>query len=189
MAAWIDFHERYHVGEVLPDEDEKKPLGALIAISTAVGDRRAVEPLDSAGGGVRRGTADEVTAAWIVVDTDHRLKQRATMVQTLACTLLAVAASAAEPSTEAAPQSPRPHQGRPSFSRLHALRLRRGEPLSARTPRTTGHWPRRETGRQVRHRLLGLQPLPFQARVPAVHAGLRAGNVLRFLPERRWADG
>ena len=183
------------------------------------------------------------------------------MVQTLACTLLAVAAFAAEPSTETTPQSPFkergyyitfmrmptydladwkrivdgihddggnlllaldgrgipfpevpdhlevqrgtperpprlrsrpdrpcPRPGHPGASGFHAIRLRRGEPLPAGTPGTEGDRQGREAGRQVRHRLLGLQSLSLQARVPAIHAGLRSGNVLRLLPERRWAD-
>ena len=47
---------------------------------------------------------------------------------------------------------------------------------------------RMATGRQVRHRLLGPQSVSLQAGVPAVHAGVRSGDVLRLLPERRWAD-
>ena len=37
-AAWIDYHEEYLDEEPLPDKDEKKLLGALIAISTGVTD-------------------------------------------------------------------------------------------------------------------------------------------------------
>ena len=37
-AAWIAYHENYHGGELLPDDDEKKLIGALIAISTGVED-------------------------------------------------------------------------------------------------------------------------------------------------------
>jgi hypothetical protein len=37
-AAWIAYHEKHLCDEVLPDEDEKKLLGALIAISTGVED-------------------------------------------------------------------------------------------------------------------------------------------------------
>lgn len=37
-AAWSDYHEKHLDGEVLPDEDEKKILAALIAISTGVTD-------------------------------------------------------------------------------------------------------------------------------------------------------
>jgi hypothetical protein len=37
-AAWSDYHEKHLDGEVLPDEDEKKLLAALIAISTGVTD-------------------------------------------------------------------------------------------------------------------------------------------------------
>lgn len=38
-AAWIGYHEKYLKDEVLPDEAEKKLLGALIGISTGVEDR------------------------------------------------------------------------------------------------------------------------------------------------------
>jgi len=37
-AAWIAYHEQYLDDETLPDEDEKKLLAALIAISTGVED-------------------------------------------------------------------------------------------------------------------------------------------------------
>lgn len=37
-AAWSDYHEKHLDGELLPDEDEKKLLAALIAISTGVTD-------------------------------------------------------------------------------------------------------------------------------------------------------
>ena len=37
-AAWSNYHEKHLGGELLPDEDEKKLLGALIAISTGVTD-------------------------------------------------------------------------------------------------------------------------------------------------------
>lgn len=37
-AAWIAYHEQYLDNEYLPDEDEKKLIGALIAISTGVED-------------------------------------------------------------------------------------------------------------------------------------------------------
>jgi hypothetical protein len=37
-AAWLAYHEKFLNDEVLPDEDEKKLLGALIAISTGVED-------------------------------------------------------------------------------------------------------------------------------------------------------
>jgi hypothetical protein len=39
-AAWSDYHEQHLDGEVLPDEDEKKLLAALIAISTGVTDAK-----------------------------------------------------------------------------------------------------------------------------------------------------
>jgi hypothetical protein len=37
-AAWIDYHEKYVEGVVLPDEVEKKLIGALVAISAGVSD-------------------------------------------------------------------------------------------------------------------------------------------------------
>jgi hypothetical protein len=37
-AAWIAYHEKHLGNEVLSDEDEKKLLGSLIAISTGVED-------------------------------------------------------------------------------------------------------------------------------------------------------
>ncbi len=37
-AAWIAYHEKHLGDEVLPDEDEKKLIAALIAISTGVED-------------------------------------------------------------------------------------------------------------------------------------------------------
>jgi len=37
-AAWSDYHEKHLDGELLADEDEKKLLAALIAISTGVTD-------------------------------------------------------------------------------------------------------------------------------------------------------
>lgn len=37
-SAWIAYHDKYHGGDLLPDEDEKKLIGALIAISTGVED-------------------------------------------------------------------------------------------------------------------------------------------------------
>ena len=37
-TAWIAYHEKYLGEEVLPDEDEKKLVGALVAISTGVED-------------------------------------------------------------------------------------------------------------------------------------------------------
>lgn len=36
--AWLAYHEDFLGNETLPDEDERKLLGALIAISTGVGD-------------------------------------------------------------------------------------------------------------------------------------------------------
>jgi hypothetical protein len=41
-AAWIAYHEKHLGGELLPDEDEGKLLGALIAISTGVEDVKAL---------------------------------------------------------------------------------------------------------------------------------------------------
>tara|TARA_R110002126_G_scaffold39822_2_gene117688 strand:- start:747 stop:1145 length:399 start_codon:yes stop_codon:yes gene_type:complete len=37
-AAWITYHEKYLGDELLPDEDEKKLLAALLSISTGVED-------------------------------------------------------------------------------------------------------------------------------------------------------
>ena len=37
-AAWIAYHEKYLNKETLPDDDEKRLLAALIAISTGVDD-------------------------------------------------------------------------------------------------------------------------------------------------------
>jgi hypothetical protein len=37
-AVWIAYHEKHLDDELLPDEDEKKLLGALISISTGVED-------------------------------------------------------------------------------------------------------------------------------------------------------
>ncbi len=37
-AAWLAYHEKYLNDELLPDEDEKHLLGALIVISTGVAD-------------------------------------------------------------------------------------------------------------------------------------------------------
>ena len=49
-AAWIAYHEKHLGDEVLPDEDEKKLLGALIAISTGVEDAEALGlPADVGG--------------------------------------------------------------------------------------------------------------------------------------------
>ncbi len=46
-AAWIAYHEKHLGDELLPDEDEKQLLGALIAISTGVEDAEALEvPVD-----------------------------------------------------------------------------------------------------------------------------------------------
>jgi hypothetical protein len=37
-SAWIAYHDKYHDGDLLPNEDEKKLVGALVAISTGVED-------------------------------------------------------------------------------------------------------------------------------------------------------
>ena len=37
-AAWLNYHEKYLGDDLLPDEDEKKLIAALIAISTGVED-------------------------------------------------------------------------------------------------------------------------------------------------------
>ena len=37
-AAWLAYHEKYLNDKALPDEDERKLLGALIAISTGMED-------------------------------------------------------------------------------------------------------------------------------------------------------
>lgn len=37
-AAWIAYHEKHLGDELLPDEDEKKLIGALISVSTGVED-------------------------------------------------------------------------------------------------------------------------------------------------------
>jgi hypothetical protein len=39
-AAWIAYHEQHLGNEYLPDNDEKKLLGALIAISTGIDDAK-----------------------------------------------------------------------------------------------------------------------------------------------------
>jgi hypothetical protein len=41
-AAWIAYHEEYLDSECLPDEDEKKLIAALIAISTGVEELEAL---------------------------------------------------------------------------------------------------------------------------------------------------
>jgi hypothetical protein len=38
MAAWLDYHEKFLGDETLPDDGERKLLGALIAISTGIED-------------------------------------------------------------------------------------------------------------------------------------------------------
>jgi hypothetical protein len=63
-AAWIAYHDKFLNGEILPDGDEKKLLGALIAISTGVEDvtklnvpaevgRRLLQCYDDLGKGER----------------------------------------------------------------------------------------------------------------------------------------
>ena len=37
-AAWIAYHDKHLGGQLLPDEDETKLIGALVAISTGVTD-------------------------------------------------------------------------------------------------------------------------------------------------------
>jgi hypothetical protein len=37
-AAWLDYHKRFLGDETLPDDDERKLLGALLSISTGVDD-------------------------------------------------------------------------------------------------------------------------------------------------------
>lgn len=37
-AAWLDYHEKYLSDELLSDQEEKKLIGALVAISTGVED-------------------------------------------------------------------------------------------------------------------------------------------------------
>jgi hypothetical protein len=37
-GAWIDYHNKFLPGTELPDEDEKKLIAALIAISTGIAD-------------------------------------------------------------------------------------------------------------------------------------------------------
>ena len=41
-AAWIDYHKQHLDDELLPEEDEKKLLAALLAISTGVEDVEAL---------------------------------------------------------------------------------------------------------------------------------------------------
>jgi hypothetical protein len=41
-SAWIDYHEKHLGEELLPDDDEKKLIGALIAISTGMKDTLGV---------------------------------------------------------------------------------------------------------------------------------------------------
>ena len=61
-AAWLAYHEKYTGDEMLPDEEEKKLLAALIVISTGVTDvntfgvpadvgRRLLECYDGLAGG------------------------------------------------------------------------------------------------------------------------------------------
>ena len=45
--AWVAYHEKYVGEELLPDEDEKELLGALVAISTGVTDTATLRvPVD-----------------------------------------------------------------------------------------------------------------------------------------------
>ena len=48
-AAWIAYHEKHLGDELLPDEDEKKLLAALIAISTGVQDVEALRVPEDIG--------------------------------------------------------------------------------------------------------------------------------------------
>ena len=41
-AAWIDYHRQYLDEQLLPDEDEKKLIAALVVISTGVEDAEAL---------------------------------------------------------------------------------------------------------------------------------------------------
>lgn len=48
-VAWVDYHEQHLDSEYLPDEEEKKLVAALIAISTGVHDATALKvPVDVA---------------------------------------------------------------------------------------------------------------------------------------------
>ena len=47
VAAWVAYHEKHLGDELLPDENEKNLLAALIAISTGVDDVEALDvPVD-----------------------------------------------------------------------------------------------------------------------------------------------
>ena len=49
IAAWIAYHDKHLGGEYLPDEDEKKLIGSLIAISTGVEDVRKLNVPEDIG--------------------------------------------------------------------------------------------------------------------------------------------
>lgn len=62
MKAWLTYHKDFLANETLPDEDERKMLGALIAISTGIQDvaklnlpveagRRLIQCYDDPAGG------------------------------------------------------------------------------------------------------------------------------------------
>lgn len=42
VAAWHDYHEKYLGSELLPDDEEKKLLAALISVSTGVDDPKVL---------------------------------------------------------------------------------------------------------------------------------------------------
>jgi len=48
-AAWSDYHEDYLDGELLPDEEEKELIGALIAISTGIRDEEKLSVPEEVG--------------------------------------------------------------------------------------------------------------------------------------------
>ena len=48
-AAWDDYHVIYLNGKTLPDEEERKLLGALIAISTGVEDESKLNVPEEVG--------------------------------------------------------------------------------------------------------------------------------------------
>ena len=49
VAAWIAYHEQYLDDQYLNDEDEKKLIAALIAISTGVGDVKVLGVSEDVG--------------------------------------------------------------------------------------------------------------------------------------------
>ena len=48
-AAWISYHEKYLNNEFLPDEEERKILGSLLAISMGVTDVTKMKVSDDVG--------------------------------------------------------------------------------------------------------------------------------------------